>query len=220
MANTQNFIWALYTILSGWTLFLLFYGIEKYFGYNLRAKRNSFFNSPTYIAYKQKHDEGEKENRLANRKYSYNEKYINYRYEKYSLFDKENIKFNHHNMPSFYVGAFDGTAECTPNDAKNGNYMASIYDGQHIFINKIEIPQWIFDYIIHCGGSVRAYGNIQEYGENYIMNHVYVVNRWWNKNEPKLRIYHGEVYIESGSKFESLTETNPIADKAKIAMAI
>lgn len=200
--------------------FLLFEGFTKYANYMQQEARDKVFNSPTYIAYKQQHDKNEKENRLANKLYTYDEKYVDYTYENFNLFDRENLYFNHHNMPAFYVGAFEGTAECAPNDAKNGTYMASIYDGQHIFINKIEIPQRLFDYIIHCGGSVRAYGNIQEYGENYIMNHVYVVNRWWGKNEPKLRIYHGEVYIESGSKFESLAETNPIGDKAKIAMAM
>ena len=200
--------------------FLLFGGFAKYAEYKINHTRNSVFNSPTYIAYKQKHDKNEKENRLANKLYTYDEKYVLYTYENYDLFDRENLHFNHHNMPAFYVGAFEGTAECTPNDTKNGTCMASIYDGQHIFINKIEIPQRLFDYIIHCGGCVRAFGNIKEYGEDYIMNYVYVVNRFWDNNEPKLRIYHGEVYIESGSKFNSLTETNPMVDKTKIAMAI
>lgn len=171
-----------------------------YGNYKMNKIERSFFSSPTYIAYKQQHDKGEAKNRIANKRYSYEEKYVDYTYQKFELFDRENMHFNHHNMPLFYVGAFEGTAECTPNDSTNGTYMASIYDGQHIFINKIEINQRIFDYIIKSGGCVRAYGNIKEYDEDYITNHVYVVNRWWDKNECKLRIYHGEVYIESGSK--------------------
>lgn len=171
-----------------------------YGNYKMNKIEQSFFSSPAYIAYKEQHDKGEAKNRIANKRYTYNEKYVDYTYQKFELFDRENIHFNHHNMPSFYVGAFEGTAECTPNDSMNGTYMASIYDGQHIFINKIEINQQIFDYIIKSGGCVMAYGNIKECDENYITHNVYVTNRWWDKNERKLRIYHGEVFIESGSK--------------------
>lgn len=166
-----------------------------YGNYKMNKIERSFFNSPAYIAYKEQHDKGEAKNRIANKRYSYEEKYVDYTYQKFGLFDMDDIDCNHHNMPLFYVGAFEGTAECTPNDSTNGTYMASIYDGQHIFINKIEINQRIFDYIIHSGGSVRAYGNIKEYGKEHSRYYY-----GWSKNEPILRVFYGKVFIESGLK--------------------
>ena len=164
-----------------------------------------FFNSPEYIAYKQKYEKGEKKYRLANKQYTYDEKYKDFEYKEYKLFQMDDIDCNHHNMPTFYVGAFEGTAECSPNDANNGHYFASIYDGLHNLINKIEICQTIFEYILYCGGYVRAYGNITEWSEYRVKHCTYF--KCWDNHERILRVFSGVVYIECGSKS---AETNHI----------
>ena len=184
---------------------------------SMRTNRTftNFFNSPEYIAYKQKHEKEEKKYRLANKQYTYDEKYRDFEYKKYDLFQMDDIDCNHHNMPTFYVGAFEGTAECSPNDVKNGHYMASIYDGLHNLINKIEIDQYVFDYILYCGGFVRAYGNISEWSEEKVKHDTYFIS--WDNHERILRVFRGVVYIESADKLASAT--NPILNK-KIPTAV
>lgn len=177
-----------------------------------RRFRN-FFNSPEYIAYKQKHEKGEKKYRLANKQYTYDEKYKDFEYKKYDLFQMDDIDCNHHNMPTFYVGAFEGTAECSPNDANNGHYVVSIYDGLHNLINKIEICQTIFEYILYCGGYVRAYGNITEWSEDEVKYNTYFT--CWDNHERILRVFRGVVYIECGSKS---AETNPISIRKSLQL--
>lgn len=210
MLNDTDSMLILY-IVFGFVIYIILR--VNYCGMRVNNTFRNFFNSPEYIAYKQKHEKEEKKYRLANKQYTYDEKYKDFEYKEYNLFQMDDIDCNHHNMPTFYVGAFEGTAECSPNDANNGHYMVSIYDGLHNLINKIEICQTIFEYILYCGGYVRAYGNITEWSEDEVKHDTYFT--CWDNHERILRVFRGVVYIECGSKS---AETNPISIRKSLQL--
>lgn len=114
------------------------------------------------------YDEWEKEhyrhqsvNRANNQRYTYDEKYKDFKYKKFEL-----EYLNMTNTPQFYTGSFEGTAEII---SQNGPYQnekpfefpIAIYDGEHNFIGYIpDGNQDVYDYIKEHKGKVKAYGFI------------------------------------------------------------